>query len=514
MPRDSVTPSLQTSQMFRVRGQKSRWVYPDRRLTAEDAARLENINLTENGSGQTRFGYDLYAATALPGNEAVTGFSRFAYPTHGTQTVVCGTTKIYTDNGTTRKDITNGAMTGTADDHYQQVFLQGYAILNNGVDALERWNGDFTTPSPTVTVAGTPFTRATSIFAHKGLLLAMNTTEGGTEYPTRIRWCDLDRRTYTVDIETWIETNRTEVFQGGPAIVGGLDNWDIAWIFTEDGAHTGRVDLDVGRFEFVFQDRFQGFSPVSRTGFVARPEFVFGVAREGCFVFRRDGSFEIVTEDVQNVWRDLNQDRLQYAQARIREKDHQVRVRLSSATNTSGHDTELVWDWITGDVWFDETTDVVNYAQRYISSGEERDFLGSTTGQLFESNIDTVLTDNGTAFTWEITMHANDLGLPGKTKDIQFVRTYLRKKPSSQTVNLNVILDQGDQLTATTSFTAGSPLSYNSGYLYNAGLLYPGGTNERQDFWVNRQARTFAPQWTGSDPVDIAGYDVVFRVLE
>jgi hypothetical protein len=269
-----------------------------------------------------------------------------------------------------------------------------------------------------------------------------------------------------------------------------------------------------GRLEYEFGEEFKGFTPVSKHSLLARPEFVFGAAREGPFVFTRDGGFRVITENIQDEWASLNQSRLQYAQARVREKDRQVRLRVSSASNTNGHDKELVWDWITDDVWFDTTTDAMSYADQIQISNEELDMLGSFDGYLYKGNESTQLTDNGTAFSWRIAMQPNDLGHPGKTKEIHYIRTYVRSKPSSQTISLTVELDQGQQTSRTTSLTAGTALTYNSGESYNSGTEYPGGTNEKLDFWVNRQARSFSPQWSGTDPADIAGYDVIYRIVE
>jgi hypothetical protein len=512
--RDTLTPGMVTTPMFRVNGQKSRWRYPDPRMNPEDSILLTNVNLTERGTAQTRFGYTTFAATALAGAEPVVGFKQVNFPAHGLQQLVISPTKVYTDNGTTRKDISNVTFTGTINDYAQIVHLQNKAVINNGVDQIELWAGDFTSGTATVTLTGMPWSQADIIVGHRGALFVLATTESAVRHPTRIRWSDINRSTFEIDLTVWPTNNRTEIYEGGPPIVGAVDAWDKLWIFTESGVHTGQLVNDVGRLEFDFQDHFPGFSPIGRHSFVARPEFVFGASREGAFVFRRDGSFEIITENISDEWRTLNLGRLQYAQARIREKDHQVRLRVSSAANTVGHDKELVWDWVTGDVWFDTLTTVMNYCERVIVSNAELDFLGSAVGDLFKGNISTQFTDNGTQFPWRIKMQANDLGAPGKTKDIQFIRTYIRSKPSNQSIALSVQMDQGQAISRTTTLTGGSALVYNDGSLYNAALDYPGGTNERLDFWVNRQAKTFAPEWSGIDPVDIGGYDVVYRIIE
>ena len=58
MPEPRVTPDLQHSPIFGLRGQRDRWLYPNERLTPENTLKMRNINLSENGSGVMRGGYD------------------------------------------------------------------------------------------------------------------------------------------------------------------------------------------------------------------------------------------------------------------------------------------------------------------------------------------------------------------------------------------------------------------------------------------------------------------------
>tara|TARA_R110000824_G_scaffold134125_4_gene297044 strand:+ start:549 stop:2099 length:1551 start_codon:yes stop_codon:yes gene_type:complete len=516
MADELITPGLQTSPMFRVKGQMSRWRYPDQRLTPENPTLLTNVNLTERGQAATRFGYRPYNSVVLPSSAPAVGFKQITFPGNSVREVVPTSSKIYADDGTTRTVLTGDALTAGNDDYARIIYLQKKAILNNGVDQIQLWDGNLANNFADMT--GMPWTKAQDIVAHKGVLVVLRptiTVDGAAvEFPTRFYWSDIERKTYQVDIETWLETNRTELYEGGAPIIGAVDNWGLLWIAKEDGMYTGKVVNQTGRLEYEFGEEFKGFSPVAKHALLARPEFVFGVAKEGPFVFRRDGSFSIITEDIQDEWNSLNQSRLQFAQARIREKDRQVRLRVSSAANSNGHDKELVWDWITNDVWFDETTDAMNYCEQVTVSNIELDLLAGFDGFLYKGNESSQLTDNGASFEWRIKMQPNDLGHPGKTKEIQFIRTYVRSKPSSQSIALTVNLDQGEQISRTATLSAGGALNYNNAHTYNSGLGYPGGTNEKLDFWVNRQCRNFQPQWSGTDPSDIAGYDVIYRIVE
>ena len=57
-------------------------------------------------------------------------------------------------------------------------------------------------------------------------------------------------------------------------------------------------------------------------------------------------------------------------------------------------------------------------------------------------------------------------------------------------------------------------MQWDSGLSWNSGLEYPGANNEVATFFVNRMAETVAPEWTGTDSIDLQGYQVEFTVEE
>ena len=507
----------QTSEVYTIQGQKSRWRYPDvrGRLTPNDAEKIRNMNLTERGTALTAWGKSLYNSTQLTGAEAVVGLNETTYPSYGAVRLVVTPTKIYTDDGTTRQDITGAvSWSGGNDDRVRFAYLDRKIFLNNGVDQVVTWSGDDSSPASCAALTGMPWTKVRDIVPHRGVLVALRPTESGADELTRVRWSDVDRRTYESDTSTWYDANRTEIYEGGAPIIGGLDNWGRLWVFKGDGAYSGRVVLKTGRFEYEFLDEVKGFEAISHLSLLARPEFIFGAAREGLFVIRRDGSFELVTTDIQSDWRALNQSRLPYVQSRVRERDHQVRTLVSSASNTAGHDLELIWDWETNAVWFDEPTDTMGYGARAVVSNEEIDFLGTTDGYVLTGNDEDEAQDHGTDVSWEVIMAPNDLGMPGKRKDIIALRTYLREKSGSQTINFACAIDQGRSGRVTSSITGGTTLQYDTGLTYDSGLVYGGGIIERPTVEINRKAETITPHWYGSDPVELIGYDVEWVPVE
>jgi hypothetical protein len=213
-------------------------------------------------------------------------------------------------------------------------------------------------------------------------------------------------------------------------------------------------------------------------------------------------------------WLSLNQSRLQYAHGWIRERDHQVRFLVSSSGNTANHDLVLVWDWETGDTWLDEPTNILNMAGRVVLTDKEVDWFGGSAGVTWQSDGDT-LDDDGTGFAWEIQMTPNDLGYPGRTKNIINLKTIYRGRPGQQTATLDVFRNQGklETRTKTVSFQTDA-LLWNSGEVWNTGGRWQTGRNEDDTFFVNRHAELIGPRWKGNDPATLIGYQVLFSLTE
>lgn len=509
------TPSAVTSPIFRIRGQVSRWRYPHEKLTPENAEIMRDVNLAPRGVASSRAGWELYNSTVLAGPEAPMGLWQGTFSSGLTKQVVVTRTKVYSDNGTTRTAITGSALSGGADNRVRFAFLKNQLIFTNGVNQVRTWDGDDSTPHNTADITGIPWTVVKDLMVHQNVLVVMGTTEGGNYYPTRVRWCDINRSTFVVDITSWPTANRYEIYDGGPAIIGGVDCWGKAMIFKQDGLYPGGIVYDtLGHLAWELGDPRRGFTPLSRDSIVARPEFVAVAAMEGLVVFNESLEMQVINTDDYQVWAELNQGRLQYAQAYVREADRQVRLLCSSSSNSSGHDYVFVWCWDTGDTWIDRPSLVLSYGTTISLSGAEYDWLGSTTGYLFKGNSGSYRTDNGTQIDWRVKMAPNDLGLPGRLKHVLNLRTLYRYRTGSGTVSLRVHIDDGMLGAVSGTFAPRAAYKWNSGLTWNSGLKWPSSGIGYADQWVNRICHTIAPEWSSNDPATIEGYMVEYIPLE
>ena len=310
--------------------------------------------------------------------------------------------------------------------------------------------------------------------------------------------------------------DRSEIYEGSSPIVGGVDNFSRMLVFKKDGMYPGGIEWEVGYLEFHThpQEIKRGFHPVAKNSFIARPEFVFGIAREGAFIVTPDLSVQIITQDITDEWRKLNMSRLNKAVSWVREEEHQVRTLLNTAGVTTGHDIILVWDWETGDVWFDRPSDSLNMAARITITDVEQELVGTAAGILYKGPSGSQ--DNTTDVDWIVQMHANDLGYPGRTKTIHNFRTIYDFKSGQNTAVLDIKRDRGRLKTFnhTVDFSGGLVAWNASGIKWNDGSKWGGGTNQEDQVWVNLQAETIAPKWSSSAPAKLIGYQVEFTVEE
>lgn len=96
-----------------------------------------------------------------------------------------GLAAVYSDDGTTRANITGTALTGAIDDRWTSGVLSGILIMNNGVDVPQYWAGTGTLAA--VTGWDAAWT-AKSVRTFKNYVVYLAPTKSGTAYPHTVGW--------------------------------------------------------------------------------------------------------------------------------------------------------------------------------------------------------------------------------------------------------------------------------------------------------------------------------------
>ena len=513
-------PDFLTSPIIQIRGQ-SNYYYPDRRLSPENTETLSNINLTERGAARRRNGYSKYNTNNFSedGAVAITGLAQVKFSSGTTEQVVCSGTKVHilsSGSGAATEKTGSLSLTNTPNSRYKFAFIQNQLIATNGED--ETWT--YTGSGNAAQLGGILWTKCRDVVIHKNLLFALNTTESSVNYPTRVRWCDVTLGDFGITVTEWPPDNKVEVQENGPAILAGADLIDFFAVVKEDGVHLLKVGMEHGFIEALPHRALTGaFSPSAKNGILQSPHFgLWIIADDGAYVVNLSGdqiSATLVTEGIQSEWNALNETRIQQAVSWIREKDHQVRTLLSASGQTNGHNRILVWDWQTGDVWFDTPSDPMNYAVSAKFSNVEYDFLGSFDGYVHQGNDSSETQDDNTDFTWTIAMSPNDLGSPGVDKTIHKVITHFITQKGSQSCSFTTFLNEGRLASASETITVGSTVNWNgAGNLWDRGSPWQGETSDIHPSFINRTAQTVAPQWTGTSLYEIKGYQVTYAPVE
>lgn len=99
-------------------------------------------------------------------------------------------TKVFSDDGTTRTDITPASdFTGSFDDKWSGGVFSGNLVLTNGVDKPVYWDGNVA--NNLTTLPGWDATwKCDVIRPWKQYLIALSVTKGSTKYPNMVKWSD------------------------------------------------------------------------------------------------------------------------------------------------------------------------------------------------------------------------------------------------------------------------------------------------------------------------------------
>lgn len=121
-------------------------------------------------------------------NTSVVPYYLLPYQTNSAKHWIhAGLASIYTDDGTTRTNLTGPSLTGTASNRWTGGVLSGVPFLNNQADVPMYWDGN--TANNFATLPGwTSNHRCQALRAFGNKLIALNITKNTSIYPHMVKW--------------------------------------------------------------------------------------------------------------------------------------------------------------------------------------------------------------------------------------------------------------------------------------------------------------------------------------
>ena len=196
------------------------------------ASDLQNVNFSTTFAVSKRHGYDLVNDSLLdipdvdfPPIEGIY-YNKFS---NGTERVFAiSGSMLYWDNSNTWTQIPTGAVSITSGQNNQFVFTTALdnVIATNNVNPLFKINSTPGVSNLLFTGLSASVTKANCVSWFRNYLIVANTTEGGTAYPTRIRWSNVGT------VETWGDNNYIDISAlGGQQIEGLTILYDSLYVF-------------------------------------------------------------------------------------------------------------------------------------------------------------------------------------------------------------------------------------------------------------------------------------------
>lgn len=262
-----------------------------------------------------------------------------------------GTNKIYAHDGTTETDVTGSAPTGVASDKWTGDNFNGLAILNNGVDVPQYWDGN-TANNFAAFPTWDATERCKSVRSFRNFIVTVNITKGATKYPQLVKWSD------TADPgampNSWDETDPTTLAGEFPLadtqgdLIDSLPLGGVNIIYKTDGYYEMAFVDGQEVFAFRLLDKNSGL--LSQNCAVAFPGGHACIGNGDIYVHNGGQSQSIVSErDRDYFFGNMDADNSGLCFAAVNPSKKEVWFCAPDGSGT-GCTYALVWNWETNGI--------------------------------------------------------------------------------------------------------------------------------------------------------------------
>lgn len=195
--------------------------------------------------------------------------------------VYCGDTDVYAFNGSANYKLTASSISATGQNTWSGTLLSGIMVLNYQKAKPKYW---VFPPNTSTTLSDLPDWSASwsckVIRSFKNYLIALNTTEGASDYPYRVRWshaADAGTVPQSWDAaDTTKDAGYNDLLEGGDFVVDGAPLGDKFIVYKENS--TWAISYVGGTLIFSFEKVYSDWGLLSRHAVVplGRAHFVVG----------------------------------------------------------------------------------------------------------------------------------------------------------------------------------------------------------------------------------------------
>lgn len=416
-----------------------------------------------------------------------------------------GLTAAYIDLGGTRTNLSPASpFTGGAADRWTGGVFNGIAILNNGVDKPYFWAGNVASDFASLTNWPSTHT-CRALRPHKNFLIAMDTTESGTRFPSRVLWsaiADTGAVPPSWDITDPAREAGNADIEGGDVIVDGLTLGDGFVVYKSASAHMMRYIG--GQSVFAIQ-RIPGSVGVLARGCVVDTPVGHVCLTTGDIVVHNGGVPEsIATDLVRNtIFAEMDPD--YYTRAFLTANPSQSEVWVCYPTSGPTCKKAAIWNWRSKTWTFRTLRDVLHgaHGQMPAPAGLTCDELVGTCDSLVGTNGGSATSPSDQKLVLAHTLPAITL--------VGYGLTDAGLSLAAEAVRTGIALDDGQSVkTARGAWprvdaTAGTALGFSFGSAmvpggsptYSTERTYTAGTSYKVDDLVSGRFLAFKIRSTG-----------------
>lgn len=475
----------------------------------KNATEILNITLDDRGQLSKRGGYELNNTTGTLGPGAVTGGGYHTATTGSSFFAVVVGTNVYRTSNSFGGSYTN--ITGTNTITASSSNLAQTTSINDVLVVCNESDRPFKVPASgnavPLNVATAPSAARTCATYGNYLVLA-NTTESSVNYPSRVRWSDLN----TVDsfpANNFIDVEPND----GDKIVAIINFEDSIFIFKKRSIYKMVITGDEGANAFIIRPIIRSLGAWAKNSVKPIPGVgIMFLAQNTVYLF--DGeSVSPAGDPIQRTIDEVQRSQWANAVAAVYPKRYQYWIAVSTASTTNSK--VLVYDYVQK-AWTVYTNMTVNMlSQAEDLTGANILLSGDSSGNVYKQDTGTADEPLGVQSAIPATYSTGDItfGGPEITKGYKYLYVFTELDQTT-ILTVNATFDFQSVAESSSTVTLGQVGATYDVAIYDVDQ-FPSSLYKVTRLEINRSARAIKLQFINNDTEGIfglIGWTIVYSV--